>query len=107
MRRPSYTHIPLSHERLAILLAFAGGAYTPAEVARQIIGDSVGGILIRRSSYFRLINELNERGYIDLTTYRLTEKGWKTIEHEAFRTEQWSRLARQRLRAQRYGLLLE
>jgi DNA-binding IclR family transcriptional regulator len=106
MRRPTVSLAPLSHERLAIMLAVAAGPVSASEITRQAIADSTGLLVLKRSSLFRLLLELAGRGLIarhGQDSYRLTERGWKLLELESHRAGDWSQHAQERLRNKRYG----
>src|SRR5437870_2548741 len=92
---------PLSHERLAILLALAAGPATAAEIETQAIADSAGHVVLKRASLFRHLQELAARNLIESCspqTYCLTDKGWARVKLEAQRSEQWAETATERHR---------
>jgi DNA-binding PadR family transcriptional regulator len=103
MRHPSTRMAPLSHERLAILLALSSEPMSATEVREQALGDSLGNVVIKYGSLFRLTRELLNSKLINHygdEAYCPTERGWKLLEQEAARTEFWARTARERLRRQ-------
>lgn len=88
----------MSYERLAILLAVAAGPISGAEIAGQVLADSVGGIIISKSTAYRLISELEERGLIENRGgYALTNAGWRALRGELNRVEQQIRILKSRL----------
>jgi DNA-binding PadR family transcriptional regulator len=99
-RRAKITYAPLSYERQAILIALAGGPLDRAEVASTIIGDTIGALVLSKSSFYRLINESEVKGYIEARgAYYLTDKGWRTLHQELNRIERQRLILKQRLHA--------
>lgn len=92
-------HVPLSYDRIAILTAVATGPIDRARVAQVVIGDTVGTVVIQKSTLYHHIQELTEKGYLQRSgALTLTAKGWRTLHGELARLVQQHRILKQRLR---------
>ena len=98
MRHSSVRTAPLSHERLAILLALScpGRNNSIASVSDQVISDSVGSIYIKKSTLYKFVKELESEGHISMPPPALTEKGIRTLKLDIARTENYLQLLKQR-----------
>ena len=89
---------PISYERMAILLAVAAAPIDKTRIAGQVLGGSVGDVVIKKSTAYYLIRELTNAGYIQASgSYTLTDKGYRTLHSELKRIEQQRRILKQRL----------
>ena len=89
---------PLSYERVAILLAVAGGPIDKARIADKVLADTVGAVVLSTSTAYYLISELTQDNHLQVNgSYVLTEKGYRTLHHELGRVEQERRILKQRL----------
>jgi DNA-binding PadR family transcriptional regulator len=101
---------PLSHERLAILLALAKETQTASTIAGTVLADSVGSVYIKYSSLYYLLADLMGGDYIvskrdaysEVTYYDLTPKGWRILEHELPRLQAMVQLLQVRLSPRQY-----
>ena len=85
-RRAKQSYAPLSYERAAILTALAMAPLDRAKILGAIIGDTVGELVLKKSSFYRLIAELEADGFIEQKgPYFLTDKGWRSLRHELYR----------------------
>src|SRR6266403_2488761 len=98
MRQLSTKSIYSSPERMSILLALAVGPATGTEIGDRVIGDSLGGLHLQRSSLYRLLHDLSRKEFIQgEPNYNLTPKGWRTLEYELKNVEQYYRILKIRL----------
>jgi DNA-binding PadR family transcriptional regulator len=99
----NFKSVSLSPERLAILLALADRPLSAAQIADQVIADSVGSVSLHPGSHYRLIHELVARGYItDGPIYDLTPQGWRVLEHELPTAIRYVQLLQIRLSPRQY-----
>lgn len=97
-RKTRTKHSPQSYERIAILVAALACPIKRVEITGQIIADTVGGIVISKSTAYQLISELEATGYlIKKGTYTLSDKGIRTLRTELYRIDNQSRIIRTRL----------
>jgi DNA-binding PadR family transcriptional regulator len=104
MRKNSSKPISQSPERIAILLALAHRSAAAPEISDQIISDSVGSVYLVKSTLYRLLHELEHKGYTVAQSqiYDLTPRGWRTLEIELGRVEQYRQLLQIRLSPRQY-----
>jgi DNA-binding PadR family transcriptional regulator len=104
MRASTSKSVSLSPERLAILLALADERASGTNIASKIIGDTTGDIYLKSTTLYRLLHELEHRGYIisDNAVYDLAPKGWATLERELPRAKQHYHLLQIRLSPRQY-----
>ncbi len=97
-RRPHSRLAPLSYERMAILLAVAAGPIDRARIPEAVLADTVGAVIIRKTTGYTLIKELTAKGYLQVRgSYTLTDKGWRTLHREHNRMENQRLILKQRL----------
>ena len=95
---PRSKHVPISYERVAILLAVATGPIDRRDIEDVVMADSVGAIFIKKSTLYYLISELIEYGLMQHQgSLTLTDKGWRALHNEFSRIEQQRRIMKQRL----------
>ena len=98
IRRPKQSYSLLCYEKMAILAALAAGPMDRAAIAFSIIGDTIGGLVLSKSSFYRHIKDLEGGGYIEVNgPLRLTDKGWRTLHQELKRIEQQRLILKTRL----------
>ena len=91
-------HAPLSYERLAILLATADGPIDKSRIYDAVAADSVGALVMKKSSLYRLISELMKLSYLESKgALTLTDKGWRTLQGELKRIEHQRLILKHRL----------
>ena len=97
-RIPRLKRIPMSYERIAILMAVADGPIDRAAISDVIVANSIGVILVKKSTLYHLISELIEQDYIKRQgSLTLTDKGWRVLHDELSRIEQERLILKQRL----------
>ena len=97
-RRSSTKICPITYERLAILMALAAGPIEKARIVEAVLADSVGSIVIKTSTAYFLIKNLEYAGYITVASAcKLTDKGWRTLHQELNRIEQQRLILKTRL----------
>lgn len=98
MRISKVSYSPIGHEQLSILIALAAGPLFRTEIISKVFADSVGNIVLSKSSYYRHIKVLEDCQYIRmLNSYTLTDKGWRTLHQELSRIEQQRLILKARL----------
>ena len=99
IKRASHSRLaPLNYERMAILIALADGSIDKAKIAEAVIADTVGAVILRKSTAYYLINELTNQAYIEKRgSYSLTDKGWRILQQELKRIEQQRLILKLRL----------
>ena len=83
-----------------ILLALTDGPKHGGAISPQIIGDTVGGY-VPRTTLYRMLAELHEKGYIEQRSgreFQLTSKGRKRLLNQGNVWERTARLVQERLR---------
>ena len=80
-------------------MALATGPVEKARIVEAVLADSVGSLVIKTSTAYFLIKNLEEQGYITETgACKLTDKGWRTLHQELNRIEQQRLILKTRLR---------
>lgn len=84
--------------RITILTAVAKGSIYRNEVYGEVLADTLGIGVLKRSTLYALMNELIATEYMsDSVPLMLTDKGWQTLQNELARVERQRLVLKSRL----------